>query len=235
LAAEQESIISTKKLKLLIGADSSSDISIKGQLIFQLISLDFDTLYTTATLSHPLARKAYAELKQKRIRRSMTWMELIPDIHIKYFKQSFGGETSHSAWGGGVGIEVPLWFLTKNQGNIRHAQYQLGAKEIQYAAQQKEITLGIDQAIAEMKVSEKQVFNYEKHALQEVKELVRIAKRSYEEGEMGSIEVSEALRSMIRVQIGYHEAVFRYESALADLEVAAGKSIPIQKSQEDEK
>jgi len=112
---------------------------------------------------------------------------------------------------------------------IRHAIYQAKAEEIHFSAQKREVNLEIDKTLAEMRVAEKQVLNYEANALDEVNELVRIAKRSYEEGEMGSMQVSEALRSMIRVQVGYYEAVVRYQSALANLEVAVGSRIQTEK------
>ena len=63
------------------------------------------------------------------------------------------------------------------------------------------------------------------HTLKEVEELVRIATRSYEEGEMGYLEMSDALKSFNRIRVGYSESVFEYLSALADLEEAVGRPL----------
>jgi len=54
---------------------------------------------------------------------------------------------------------------------------------------------------------------------------VRIATRSYEEGEMGYLEVAEALRSLNQTKVGYTKALFSYVKAQADLEVAVGVSL----------
>ena len=67
-----------------------------------------------------------------------------------------------------------------------------------------------------------QVANYQENTLQEVEELVRIATRSYEEGEMGYLEMAEALRTMNRVRLGYYDTLFQYLSAQAELELAVG-------------
>ncbi len=71
-------------------------------------------------------------------------------------------------------------------------------------------------------VAQKQVQNYVENTMQEVEELVRIATRSYEEGEMGYLEVAEAMRTLNRTKAGYLDVLYDYLSARADVEKAVG-------------
>ena len=54
---------------------------------------------------------------------------------------------------------------------------------------------------------------------------MRIATRSYEEGEMGYLEVTEALRRLNSTKAGYYQALYNYQAALAELEKAVGTSL----------
>jgi len=84
--------------------------------------------------------------------------------------------------------------------------------------------LKVKEAFINLKVAESFYSKY-KSNLSQVEELVRIATRSYEEGEMGYLEVAEALRSMNKTKVGYSEALFSYLKAQADLEKAVGVSL----------
>ena len=58
--------------------------------------------------------------------------------------------------------------------------------------------------------------------LVEAQEAYRIAVRSYEEGEIGNLELLEGQRTLMEVNLSYADALFEYNMALAELEKAVG-------------
>ncbi|MFQ5677096.1 MAG: TolC family protein, partial [bacterium] len=64
-----------------------------------------------------------------------------------------------------------------------------------------------------------------KDLLKEAAEVYHIALRSYEEGEVGYLQLLEAQQTLIAVRAGYIDTLANYNSALADLEQAAGEDL----------
>ncbi len=58
--------------------------------------------------------------------------------------------------------------------------------------------------------------------LAQAEEVYRIALRSYEEGEVGYLQLLEAQQTLIAVRRGYIDALASYQAALAELERATG-------------
>jgi len=144
---------------------------------------------------------------------------------VSYFHQEFPRELSPKAWGGEIGLSIPFWAFLKGQGKIREASHELEAAKWQVESKKIKVLLEVEKAYSKIIVAKRQVQNYQENMLREVEELVRIASRSYEEGEMSYLEVTEAFRSMSRTKAGYYDRLFEYCVAQADLEKAVGVSL----------
>jgi outer membrane protein TolC len=214
--------VAVSELGRLLGRKADIPVQIMGDFNFETLSLSLDSLRSLALAHHPSIKKARAEVAQQSAQRNLSWTGLMPDIHLRYFRHDLPYEPSPKAWGGMIGITVPLWFLLKNQGDIRSATYSLDAKRWNLASTERRVCQDVDKAFSQLTIAEKQVQNYQEKTLQEVEELVRIATRSYEEGEMGYLEVAESLRMLNRIKAGYYDALYRYLAAQADLEQAVG-------------
>lgn len=228
LAIQNEYNVARSELSLLMGREMGDVPDIKGNLYFAPVCWDLDSLQTKALTHHPLLHRAESNVKQKLAEKRTSWTDFFPEFQIKYFKHDLPKELSRNAWGGEVAFSIPLWFFLKGQGRIRSASYRLNAARWQLEAEKRRVLLEVDKAYTHLLIAEKQVKKYREGTLLEVEELVRIATRSYEEGEMGYLEVAEALRSLNRTKAGYARVLFDYLSAQADLEKAVGVSIKIE-------
>lgn len=222
LAIAKEYKIAIEELAVILGRENSDLLDVDGELEYTSISISLDSLYKVALKYHPLFKKMKADVEQKNIVKKLAWTNLMPDVEVKYFKHEFRGDVISKSWGGEIGLSVPLWFLLKGQGNIRAAKYKLEASKWQAESRKKQIILQVNKAYSKLIVAEKHVQNYQLNTLQEVEELVRIATRSYEEGEMSYLEVTEALRTSNRTKAGYYNALYDCLVAKAELELAIG-------------
>lgn len=206
----------------LIGENTHRDFMISGSLQFEPYPFTLDSIEVLTQQSHPKLKSSEAMLSTAKMDRNLSWLKLIPTVEIKIFQQRIGAENSQRAWGGEVGLSIPLWAGFKSQGEIRAAQYQVHAAKMNRQSTQNDVHQEIHDAWSKMIVAQKQVRNYSDNILAEVEELVRIATRSYEEGEMGYLDVMEALRTLNRTRIGYVETLYQYLVATADLERIVG-------------
>ncbi|MBD3288184.1 hypothetical protein GF337_05215 [candidate division KSB1 bacterium] len=208
---------------LLLGEQEADRYQLMGALEYEPIRISIDSLKTRMLENHPQLAAAMAFEKMKRTQRSLAWInELLPGFEVRYFRQEHPGAHMSRAWGCEIGISLPLWFGLKGQAHLRSAAHELYSAEQSALSQKNKLIEELHQAYSRLIVAEKQVLNYRENILKEVEELVRIATRSYEEGEMGYLEVTEALRTLNRTEIGYAETLFGFMRAKAELERVTG-------------
>jgi outer membrane protein TolC len=225
LALEKSVDLARSELRLLIGREPEGDLNVEGRLLFYPVEFDVDTLKQMAVVHHPGLQEAAAAVRQSRSVRNEAWMDMLPSVHLRYFQMDMRNDPNPDRWGGELALSVPVWFLLRGQGAVRSSALRIDASRFHMIHERRSILLEVDRAYQHLIVAQKQVENYRQNTLREVEELVRIATRSYEEGEMGYLEMSEALKSYNRIRIGYVESIFGYLATLADLEYAVGKPL----------
>jgi outer membrane protein TolC len=225
LALEKSYDLARSEIRLLIGREPAGELSVDGRLSFMPVEFDLDTLRRMAVVHHPGLQEAAAAFRQLRSERNESWMDLLPSVHIRYFRMDMRNDPNPDRWGGEFALSIPVWFLLRGQGAVRSSALRVDASRFHLIHQRRSVLLEVDRAYQHLVVARRQVENYRKNTLKEVEELVRIATRSYEEGEMGYLEMSEALKSFNRIRIGYAESIFEYLAMLADLEYAVGKPL----------
>lgn len=221
-AVQKEFDMAQARLAAILGIESDTPPELVGEARFTPVKMNEDSLRRLSLASHPELSGAEATVRQQGASTKMAWSGLLPGLELKYFRQDFRGDQSPQAWGGEIGLTIPLWFFMRDQGKIRKAHHQLNAARWQAVEKKRAVQLEFKNAFSRLEVAQKQVQNYLENTMQEVEELVRIATRSYEEGEMGYLEVAEAMRTLNRTKAGYLDVLYDYLSAKADVEKAVG-------------
>ncbi|MFC1691886.1 TolC family protein [Candidatus Latescibacterota bacterium] len=222
LAVTKEYETALFSLKLLMGRGKSDTIHLAGELTFSPISLHGDSLKQMAMVHHPVLKKAASSVNQKNIEKKLSYLKFMPNFELSYFRQDFRDVTSPKAWGGEIGFSIPLWSFLMGRGATRAASHEIEAARWQIEVEKRKVLLEVEGAFSVLFVAERHVNNFHQNILREVEELVRIASRSYEEGEMGYLEVTEAYRTRNRTMVRYYDRLFEYCVAQADLEKAVG-------------
>ena len=214
-------------LALLIGRYKNDDFELHGELSFTPSGIDLENAKQEALANHPALKNANANINKKSISKKLSWIGLLPNLEFRYFQVESNEKIPQKFKGGEIGLSVPLWFFLKDQSKIRTAGYNYKAAKYNFQIEKNKVLFQVKSAYTKLFVAEKQVQNFKENTLQEVEELVRIASISYEEGEMGYLEVTEALRTLNRTKAGYYESIFEYVCAQAELEKAIGKFVLI--------
>jgi outer membrane protein TolC len=222
LAVQKELDIARAELAITLGKESTEFFQVEGDLTVSPIQLDLDSLRTLALVNHPSVQITRAQMQINRTEQNLAWSALLPGISARYFQKEFRGDTMMKTWGGEIELSIPFWFFLKEQGHIRAASHRFEASRIELESVRRQICLDVDRSYSHLVVAEKQVQNYQDNTLREVEELVRITRRSYEEGEMGYLEVAEAMRALNRIKAGYYRALYEVHTARSALEETVG-------------
>ncbi|MFO7890881.1 MAG: TolC family protein [bacterium] len=214
--------ITQAELNKILGREIERPLVLQGELHHKPLNINLDSLRSTALIAHPRLNSARKEISLKKTERNLAWNDLLPGLHLRYFKQEFGNNSTKKAWGAEIGLSLPLWSFLKGQGEIRAANNTLNAARTNEISVKQSILVEMDIAIAALKIAEKKVNSFQKNTLNQVEELVRITTRSYEEGEMGYLQLADALKTMHRIKAEYYHSIYQYLKARAELLLAAG-------------
>ncbi|MFQ5628250.1 MAG: TolC family protein, partial [bacterium] len=211
------------QLNATLGRSPGEKISSSDTLMYRAYPAASATLAEIkqrALAEHPRMREATALVGAAGQLRKLAWGSLLPSFELSAFRQNIGGNPNF--YGVEIGLKVPLWFAFRQRGEIQQASASLSAQENQRIAVQLQLLAEIEGAYAEFQAVQKQVENYTSTLLDQANEVYRIALRSYEEGEIGYLQLLESQQTLIEVRQGYIETVANYYAALAALEKASG-------------
>jgi len=119
-------------------------------------------------------------------------------------------------------VTVPLPIFNRGQGDIRKSSAMLDQLRAERDAARQRISSEIGRAALNLETARKQVEFYETRLLPEAERLRQLAIESYQVGQTGLLSVIDATRNARDVRQAYLQALFDYQTALADLEQAAG-------------
>src|SRR3990170_3217957 len=150
-------------------------------------------------------RAGFSILEQKHLR--------VPDIFLQGFYER---EIDRISTGGGVGISIPLWYL--NQGGIQSARAQERRASFDLKFLEIEIGNRIEDEYKNYKIAFEQSKIFSGELLDRAKRSLEIAQFSYEQGEIGLLDVLDALRTYRDTLSEYYEVLYEFYISQITLE-----------------
>jgi cobalt-zinc-cadmium efflux system outer membrane protein len=221
--AESAFKASKTRLNTALGRRPDEAISSRDTLAYRpypAAPLSLSKIKQQALTEHPRLREASAQVSAAGHLRKLAWGSLLPAIQISAFRQNLGGNPNF--YGVEVGLKLPLWFAFRQRGEIQQASALFSARENRRLSVQLRLQADIENAYAEFQAVKTQVETYTSTLLDQANEVYRIAIRSYEEGEIGYLQLLEAQQTLIEVRQGYIDTLASYYAAIAALERASG-------------
>ena len=128
-------------------------------------------------------------------------MNYLPDFDLGVSRHRIEGEGNW--WDVTLSFPVPLFFWQPKKGEIAEAEANIQSLQREVEHIQNCITLEI---------------------ITQAEEVYNMFLFSYQEGEIGSIELIDARRTLVEARKSYADALFSYSIALAALERSIGQS-----------
>jgi len=145
-----------------------------------------------------------------------------PDIGIRGGIQRFdqGDDTAFI-----LGLSIPIPLFNRNQGNIREAIYRLAKTQQEHKAAEIQVRAAVADAVPRLSSSSSEITALREEVLPAAQSTFDAARKGYEQGKFGYLDVLDAQRTLFEVREKYIEALATHHKARADVERLIGRSL----------
>lgn len=208
-------------LNFLLARRVDSPLEIQGDLRQPPISLDIEAFKERALSYRPEIKRINFSLARESLVKKHAYLSYFPDFELGVSKHRFEG--AKTTWDVTLSFPIPLFFWQPKKGEIAEAQANIESLNREKEHLKNAITLEVEEAYRNALTANNQIQLFEDEILTQAEEVYNMFLFSYQEGEIGAIELIEARRTLIEARRSYADALFNYDVALAALEKSIGQ------------
>lgn len=222
-AAANDVRLAKATLNYLLFRKKYAPIEVVGELKREPIPLEAERLLEQALITRPEIKKLSFSLERERLQKKSATMNYLPDLELGVNRHRVEGEGSW--WDVTLSVPIPLFFWQPLKGEIAEAEANIRALEKELDHIKNSIALEVEEAYTIALTAENQIQLFEREILKQAEEVYNMFLFSYQEGEIGSIELISARQTLLESSTSYADALFNYEVALAALERSIGQTL----------
>ncbi len=220
--SQNEVRLAAARLNFLLARKKYDPLKIQGTLKRPISSLDLDSLILRALMIRPEIKSLNLSLEREDLQKKQAYMDYLPDFDLSLSKHWIEGEGNF--WDFTLSIPIPLFFWQPMKGEIAEVQANIASLEKEAEHLQNAIILEVEEAHMNAVTAQNQIRLFEDEIITQAEEVYNMFLFSYQEGEIGSIELIEARRSLLEARKSYADALYNYGIALAALEKSIGQT-----------
>jgi len=186
-------------------------------------NLELATLVERALSFRPEMKGITIAIEREKLSKKQAYMSYLPDFELGVNKHRVLGEGEW--WDFTLSFPIPLFFWQPKKGEIAEAEANIKSLEKESEHLGNAITLEVEEAYMTAVTANNQIRLFEDEILTQAEEVYNMFLFSYQEGEIGGIELIDARRTLIEARTSYADALFNYGVALAALEKSIGQKL----------
>jgi len=210
-------------LNFLLARKKYAPLEIKGELKRPSISLNFEELIKRALSFRPEITRIGYSLEKENLKKKQGYLSYLPDFDLGVSRHRLEGEGTY--WDVTLSFPIPLFFWQPKKGEIREAQANVEALKREAEHLKNAITLEVEEAYMNALTASNMIQLFEEEMLTQAEEVYNMFLFSYQEGEIGGIELIEARRTLVETRKSYADALYNYDASLAALEKSIGQTL----------
>lgn len=219
----QERITHAAHLKAVLNRPSHEEIELPEKLDWPRLSQNLEEVVAIAFEDRPEIDATSAMEKRDQARLAGARLSLLPDLQAGF---QYGQRPGlQDTWSGTAMINLPIFFWTKNRGEIREAKAGLMATRAEAESLKIHTQHEIEQAYSAIQASEQVVRAYENEILPQAKTTLSAARTAYRGGKIDFMTLIDAARTYREFQSSYYREQARYGMVYAELERLTGKEL----------
>ena len=204
----------------LLGRPAGEPVVLATPLPYTPLDADAATLVERARTSLPSFRLAALRIAQAGSAVELAGLSRRPDFLAGFLLPS----VRPNAWGVSFGLTMPFLRPGRSKGLVMEAMAEAEAGRQAAAALERRVRTAVETAYVAARSAEEQVQVYEKSLLRELEDELAIELEYFRYGKTETLGLLDLHRTFVLAQIEHLRALFLYNLALADLEVA-GESV----------
>jgi outer membrane protein TolC len=220
-AAANEVRLGKARLNFLLARKNYEPLEIAGQFPREGPRLSLEELKQSARSLRPEIKRLGFSLEKEETRKTLGKLSYLPDFSLGISRHRLSGMAT--TWDFTLSFPIPLFFWQPQKGEIAEAQAKLEALGREREHLINAVSLDVEEAYANALMTRSQIELFEKDILTQAEEAYTMFLFSFQQGEIGGIELIEARRTLIEARKSYADALHNFGLALAALEKSVGQ------------
>jgi outer membrane protein, heavy metal efflux system len=217
--ADSESKSAFVELNTFLNRDPLATLNLDGSFEEKPVIPTLETLVNQAISQHIEIQSIQQELATEEARLALAKSERVPDLDLE------GGTEINDAdfqygWRAALRLELPLF--NQRKGEIARSNAATESLKAELEAAKQKTRAEVEKVYFKVEALQKQLETYQNEILPAAKEIGELSQESYHEGKTGLLSAIDAQRNMHEVRIEYLDVLMKFQTAVADLEQAAG-------------
>jgi cobalt-zinc-cadmium efflux system outer membrane protein len=212
--------IARSTLNQLLNRASDAPIDLRDTLSVKVATVPTPEVIQLALTQNVELKTAEQQIATEQSRLRLVRAQRIPDLTLEPGVEALDSAFTHPGFK--MQVTVPLPIFNRQRGEIAKSNATLDQLRAERDAARQRISSEIGRAALSLESARKQVDFFETKLLPDAERVRQMAIESYRAGQTGILSVIDATRNARDVRQAYLQALFDYQSAVADLEQAAG-------------
>ncbi|MDH4270577.1 MAG: TolC family protein [Candidatus Aminicenantes bacterium] len=211
------------QLNFLLSRKKYEPLDVRGELKRSFIALDLEQLKERALTVRPEAKRIALSLEKESLRKKQAIFSYLPDFNLGLSRHRLEG--LKTTWDFTLSFPIPLFFWQPQRGEIAEAEALMNSLRRDAEHLRNAISLEVEEAYLNALSASRQITLFEEQILTQAEEVYNMFLFSFQEGEIGGIELIEARRTLVEARKSYADALYNYGLTLAALEKSVGQAL----------
>jgi outer membrane protein TolC len=220
VAANQESLAKAR-LNFLLARDKYTPLQITGELRVPFVDLDMEKLKQEALSLRPEFKRISFSMEREEYVKDQARLSNYPDFDVGFSYHYL--KDFPTTWAVSISAPLPFLFKKQQQAEFAEAQANIMALRRETENMRNAIQLEVEEAYMNSLTARNQIQLLQDEILPQAEEVYNMFLFSYQEGEIGGIELIEARKTLNEARKAYADALFEYARDLAVLDKAVGR------------
>jgi cobalt-zinc-cadmium efflux system outer membrane protein len=208
-------------LNVQLGRPQGEVIAVSGDLKVPPLTQSVEDVRLAALASRPEIRRLGFALEAEALRKTQAGQSRWPGFELGFSHHRIDGAAG--TWDVSLSVPIPLFYNQAAKGPMAEAQANLLALQRELDHERHAIELEVETAYVEAQVAREQSWLYEDQILTEAEEAYRMLQFSFQQGEIGGLELIASRRTLVTARLGYADALYNHALAVAAVDMAAGR------------
>lgn len=212
---------SQDRLNYVMARKKGAPLALAGQLQIPFLDPNLEQLQQEALSIRPEVQRLAYSVEKESLRIERARRDLFPDFDVNVSRHYL--ESAPTTWS--VTVSAPLSFLFngRQKGEIAEAEATIASYRSEELHLRNTILLEVEEAYRNSETAKDQILLLQDEILPQAEEAYEMFSFSYQEGEIGGIELIEARRTLNETRKALAEALFNYAMTIAVLDKAVGR------------
>lgn len=216
-------LLAKANLNYLMARRKYDPLEVQGELKAGPLALDLAAFKEQALSFRPEMKKIRISLERQNLQKSYATQTYLPDFELGISRHHL--EEEGRFWNFTLSFNIPLFFWQPVRGEIAEAGATLKALSRDLEHLENTISLEVEGAYLNAVRATDQIHMFEDNILKQAEEIYEMFSYSYKEGDIGSLELIDARRTLLESQTSYLDAQYSFRLAIAALEKSIGRPL----------